>query len=417
MYLKRKFIAVICAVAFILAYIGSDTVAKSDWKPGIWVMSPLERIASTEDNLDRKNRDRVSLFAAKGEYESFQIAVAAPPKGLKQINLSVSDLRSGKGKIAKSNITLYREHFALVKQSNTDYCKGGKPNRCSLGEGWYPDGLIPFKHPDTDADLQGNLDAAPYNLTAGKNAAYWVDVFVPRDTAAGIYRGTIRLTSDSTKRRLRQRINISIPISLKVWKFALPLKPSLQTAFQIWQVRNRSNELELLKNRLNPTYPNNPQDELEYAKSYGMTTVGDQNAGDASIMWGSCEKSPPKAPPPVSKFQEIAKRHPAPIPVFIYSADEVEKQYCPNLTTKISPTLRQWGRNIHQAGLKHLVVMPPHDSLYDDGTGRSAVDTWVVSARTHLPNLAEVKYVQTHGKGDVCGVIARWLWITILPSG
>jgi hypothetical protein len=48
MYLKRKFIGVICGLAFILACIGSDTVAKSDWKPGIWVMSPLERIASTE---------------------------------------------------------------------------------------------------------------------------------------------------------------------------------------------------------------------------------------------------------------------------------------------------------------------------------------------------------------------------------
>jgi hypothetical protein len=393
MYLKRKFIGVICGLAFILACLGSDTVAKSDWKPGIWVMSPLERIASTEVTQDRKNRDRVNLFAAKGEYESFQIAVAAPTKGLKQINLSVSDLRGAKGTIAKSNITLYREHFALVKQSSTDYCKGGKPNRCSLGEGWYPDGLIPFKHPDTGADLQGNLDAAPYNLAAGKNAAYWVDVFVPRNTPAGMYRGTVKFSSDRT--------NLSIPISLKVWKFSLPLKPSLQTAFQIWTVRNRSNELELLKNRLNPTYPNNPKDELEYVKSYGMTTVGDQNAGDASIMWGSCEKSPPRAAPPVSKFQEIAKRHPAKIPVFIYSADEVEKQYCPNLTTKISPTLREWGRNIHQAGLKHLVVMPPHDSLYDDGTGRSAVDTWVVSARTHLPSLAEVSYVQTHGKGDV----------------
>jgi Domain of unknown function (DUF4091) len=333
------------------------------------------------------------MFAAKGEWESLQIAVRASTKGLNKLNLSISDLQSPNGKISRSNITLYREHFALVNQSNTSACKGGKIDRCSLGEGWYPDGLIPFKHPDTGVDLQGDLDAAPYNLAAGKNAAYWVDVFVPRSTPAGSYKGLVKVSSNSG--------TVSVPIVLKVWNFTLPLKPSLKTAFQIWTVRNLANELELLKNRLNPTYPHNPQDELAYVKTHGMTIVGDEGAGNASVMWGSCEVSPLRAAPPVSKFQEIAARHPKNLPTFIYSADEVESEYCPNMTTKVSPILRGWGRNIHQAGLKHLVVMPPHPSLYDDGTGRSAVDIWVVSARTHRPHQAEVDYVRSHGKGEV----------------
>jgi hypothetical protein len=369
-------------------------------------MHPLERI--TPDSK-AKSGNSVRLFAAKGEWESFQIAVKAPGGDLRNINLSISDLRGAKGKIAKSNITLYREHFGSVKQSNTDYCKGGDPARCSLGGGWYPDGLIPFQHPDTGKDLKGNLDAVPYNLTAGKNAAYWVDVFVPRGTPAGIYRGTVKLSSSDrvASARLRlpdgtpNRSTISIPLSLKVWNFTLPLQPSLKTAFQIWTVRNRANELELLRHRLNPTYPHNPQAEVEYAKSHGLTIVGDKGAGDASLMWGSCEVTPPRAAPPVSKFREIAARHPAKIPVFIYSADEVESEYCPNMTTKVSPILRGWGRNIHQAGLKHLVVMPPHPSLYDDGTGRSAIDIWVVSARTYRPHQADVDYVQANGKGEV----------------
>jgi hypothetical protein len=392
--MNRKFAIFIYALLALVVVLWIDRTSPSIYtpptKPQVWAMNSLERISP---NSKANKSNSVRLFAAKGEWESFQIAVKAPVGDLRNIKLSVDDLQGAKGKIAKSNLTLYREHFALVKQSNTDYCKGGSRDRCSLGEGWYPDGLIPFQHPEMGKDLKGNLDAAPYHLTAGKNAVYWVDVFVPRNTPAGIYRSRVKLTSD--------RGSFSIPLTLKVWNFTLPLQPSLKTAFQIWDVRNRGNEIELLKNRLNPTYPHNPKDEVEYVKSHGLTIVGDKGAGDAHVMWGTCEITPLRPAPPVSEFHKIAKRHPAKIPVFIYSADEVESEYCPNMATKVSPILREWGRKIHQAGLKHLVVMPPHPTLYDDGTGRSAIDIWVVSARTHRPHKADVAYVQSHGKGEV----------------
>lgn len=388
-----RILAAIYILVPLFANLGATIAVIPQQKFEVWALNSLERTTPDRQANFRVNQPSVQLFGAKGEWESAQIAVRANGWDVQNVNLAVSDLQGATGKISKSNIALYREHFAAVKPSKVSACRGGDPARCSLGGGWYPDGLIPFKHPDTGKDLQGDLDAAPYNLAKGKNAVYWLDVFVPRGTPAGVYRGNVRVTSD--------RGNVSIPISLKVWNFTLPLKPSLKTAFQIWTVQNRANELELLKHRLNPTYPRNPQDELEYVKSHGMTIVGDKSAGDASIMWGTCEITPLRAAPPVAKFREIAARHPAKIPVFIYSADEVEVEYCPNMTTKVSPTLRDWGRNIHQAGLKHLVVMPPHPSLYDDGTGRSAVDIWVVAARTHRPHQAEVDYVRSHGKGEV----------------
>ncbi len=388
----KRILAAIYVLVPLFANLGATVAVIPQQKFEVWAMNSLERI-TPEADFRTSPQTRVQMFAAKGEWESAQIAVRASGWDVQNINLAVSDLQGSKGKIAKSNIILYREHFAAVKPSQVSACLGGDPARCSRGAGWYPDGLIPFKDPDTGKDLHGDLHAAPYNLATGKNAAYWLDVFVPRSTPAGMYRGHVTVTSD--------RGHVSIPISLKVWNFTLPLQPSLKTAFQIWTVRNPANELELLKHHLNPTYPRNPQSELTYAKSHGMTIVGDESAGNASVMWGSCEVTPLKAAPPVSKFREIAAKHPAKIPIFIYSADEVEIDYCPNMTTKVSPTLREWGRNIHQAGLKHLVVMPPHPSLYDDGTGRSAVDIWVVSARTHLPHQAEVDYVRSHGKGEV----------------
>ena len=44
------------------------------------------------------------------------------------------------------------------------------------------------------------------------------------------------------------------------------------------------------------------------------------------------------------------------------------------------PTIRQWAKNMHQAGIENLISMSPTPALYDDGsgTGRSAVDIWVL---------------------------------------
>jgi len=53
--------------------------------------------------------------------------------------------------------------------------------RPPLGPGWYADALIP----EVSGAANGRLLAFPYDLEAGRNQPIWVDVFVPRDAAAG----------------------------------------------------------------------------------------------------------------------------------------------------------------------------------------------------------------------------------------
>jgi hypothetical protein len=80
------------------------------------------------------------------------------------------------------------------------------------------------------------------------------------------------------------------------------------------------------------------------------------------------------AAPSVATFQALAAAQQPGLYLYDYSADEIGN--CSNLYT----TLKQWGYNMHKAGINNLVTMTPVTALFDDGsgTGRSAVDDWVV---------------------------------------
>jgi hypothetical protein len=78
--------------------------------------------------------------------------------------------------------------------------------------------------------------------------------------------------------------------------------------------------------------------------------------------------------PSVSHFQAEADAQAPGLPLFDYSADEVGG--CPNLNS----TIQQWAVNMHKAGINNLITMSPRSALLSDGsgTGRSAVDIWVM---------------------------------------
>ncbi|HVW08190.1 MAG TPA: DUF4091 domain-containing protein, partial [Bryobacteraceae bacterium] len=76
----------------------------------------------------------------------------------------------------------------------------------------------------------------------------------------------------------------------------------------------------------------------------------------------------------------------------VYSTDEIIN------CTALYPTIRQWGYNLHQAGVKNLATLPPIPDLMDDGsgTGRSAVDYWAVMSISYNPTYV----AQALNKGD-----------------
>ena len=358
-----------CLVALVLVL--EDCRAQSG--PTVWIAPSLQRVGPT---AAAGSGTGAQIAAGRGETESFQIIVRAPGNALSNVNVTVTDL-TGPGTIAKSNISLYREQYVSVSPGSPNWGGSNQP----LGAGVYPDPLIPFTDPATGKPITGAaLEAVPFNVAASNNQSIWVDVFVPRNATAGQYTGNYTVTSNQG--------NVTGSISLTVWHFTLPQKPSLESSFSYWTATGLAADSELLRNRLTPlAVPASEQASL--ISNYGLTTsnLGFWSGADV----GNCTMS---AAPSVSTLQNAVKSNQSGLKLFNFTADEIGS--CSNLYTSI----QQWARNLHQAGVNNLVTMAPVSQLMDDGsgTGRSAVDIW-----TMLPimyNQAPAMVTTALQKGD-----------------
>ena len=343
---------------------------------------PAWRILASPDravpNRPLPAKAEARLFAARGEYQSFQIAIPSPPSGFQLVDADCSDLTGAQNQhIASSNVTLYREHYVNVDAASPD--RHGT-NR-SLGPGWYPDALIPSRNPKTGKPLAGQYRAVPFRAESPGILVLWVDVFVPRGTPAGQYHASITLTSDRGK--------MEVPWSLNVWGFDIPPKPSLHSSFAYWNTVSRDAVEELLRHRLMPQHiAASPSASLDRA----LASAGGLTMTDAGY-WSGADNShcTMKPPPAVKDLLATVAAHDPGISLFNYTADEV--QNCRNLY----PALQAWARNLHEAHIKNLVVMAPNPQLSDDGTGRSAVDIWVVLPEDFEKSSAALAAVRTHG--------------------
>ena len=124
---------------------------------------------------------------------------------------------AGRGEDSRGEARLYRQH-QLYLDAGTHRNDGFKAD-------WYPDPLVPFRHPLAEKELRGaRLRAVPFDLPAGETQGFWVDVYVPERAAAGEYRGVYRLTAAGGG-------GWEVPVVLTVWDFALPATPTLVTEF------------------------------------------------------------------------------------------------------------------------------------------------------------------------------------------
>ena len=349
-------------------------IASCQSSPTVWVVPSLQRVGPS---AAAGSGTLAQLEAAKGEYESFQIIVRASSSGLTNVNVSVSDLTGPAGTIPKSNIALFREQYVYVSSSSPNWGGSNQP----LGAGWYPDGLIPFVDPNTGLPPSGgSIHAVPFSVSGNSNQPIWVDVFVPRTAAAGQYTGTFSVTSNQG--------SVSGQVSLQVWNFTLPAKPTLKSSFSYWAADSIAAEEELLRNRVTPL--NVPAaNQLSLINNFGLATNNIPYWSGADVS--SCSMS---AAPSVAQFLAAKAANQSTLYLFDYSADEVGN--CTNLYT----TIKEWGYNMHQAGINNLVTMAPVTALLSDGSGsgRSAVDDWVVLPVTYTSSVSMIN--QALQKGD-----------------
>lgn len=184
---------------------------RGEWH--VWTAGPAVRVRRDAPPEEAK---AVRLAAARNETESFQILMRcdAPGRG---VNVEASDLRGPGGTVlAGRDARLFRQHaleITIPTYRHDDF----KP-------GWYPDPLIPFRHPLTGEPLpKARLVAVPFDLPANETHGFWVDLCVPADARPGEYAGTYRVTAEG-------RTPVEVPVTLTVWDFALPRASALVTA-------------------------------------------------------------------------------------------------------------------------------------------------------------------------------------------
>ncbi|MCX6348513.1 MAG: DUF4091 domain-containing protein, partial [Candidatus Aureabacteria bacterium] len=156
----------------------------------------------------------IELYAARNEYESFQVILNGPLTG---VTVEFSALTGPQGVIPAADILYFRAAYLDIATASNYEGDTGR----------YPDALIP----EVDPYFHENRNAFPLDVPGGENRTVWADVFVPPDTPAGAYAGTVRVRSAAAP-------DLILPYSLNVWNFTLPSTSSLPTAFgfEAWSV-------------------------------------------------------------------------------------------------------------------------------------------------------------------------------------
>lgn len=157
--------------------------------------------------LPKKEGLRISLSAARGEGESFQLVVTPSRSELLTISLKQSYLLGPYGfKIKKKYIEWHPVRYVHI--------------RSRLG------GSIEMDWPDPLSwDRETRIESV-------KNVPFWVTVNVPASAVPGKYFGKVTVIVTGKETEL-----INIPIELEVLPFELPFSPTFKTNQQLWGVQ------------------------------------------------------------------------------------------------------------------------------------------------------------------------------------
>ncbi|MBR6076173.1 MAG: carbohydrate-binding family 9-like protein, partial [Victivallales bacterium] len=169
----------------------------------------------------------VRLDAARNEMDAAQIALFANdfPLLLTEAKLD-GDLKTDNGKILPAS---------ALRLRRVGYINTNKPVYKVEHVGLWPDPL---------------MDLAPFDIAAGSFETVWLDVRVPDDQPAALYKGSVTVTAMNGS-------PTKVPVEVRVRNFTIPRKSSIISAFGMspnWRVpQDRAAYLDnLLEHRITP---------------------------------------------------------------------------------------------------------------------------------------------------------------------
>ncbi len=139
----------------------------------------------------------VEVALAKNEYEASQL-ILTPQIDLSNVKLSCSDLQKSDAMLTSKNIDILQVGYVNVKKATDG----------AYSKGFWPDPLFRTEKPLT--------------LKANENHPFWIRVHAPKGISAGIYTGSLRVSSD--------KLNITVPLRVEVFNFELPDEMACKSA-------------------------------------------------------------------------------------------------------------------------------------------------------------------------------------------
>jgi hypothetical protein len=224
----------------------------------IWANSGDEKIARDElraQTASKRTTSRawngktISIFGGRNEVVSFNLILEARG-GASHVGVSFNRLAGPSGAVIKSapatgngvfnwtrrDIELFYVRYlpihGLSVIANETYDERLIPRRLrrpwsvnpisgkATGSGNWKD------RPDHDKyypEIAVPLELVPtFTIAAGSNQSVWADVYIPKDSPTGVYRGVVKI-------RVNGSIVQSVPVELTVRNFTLPDVPSAKT--------------------------------------------------------------------------------------------------------------------------------------------------------------------------------------------
>jgi len=144
-----------------------------------WTTPPSERVFKN-DAVPSESGSEVKVYAAKNEFEPFQVVVKPTSNG--NVKVNIGDFASG------ITTEIFQVKYVNISQVTDNLGKTGD----------YPDPLWPI---EKDASI---------SLTSGENTAFWFNIHVPKTADSSDYTANVTIAG------------ITIPVKLHVFNFAVP---------------------------------------------------------------------------------------------------------------------------------------------------------------------------------------------------
>jgi hypothetical protein len=198
----------------------------------VWAVSDGEKVERDARGHPASARNAtwdgrvVRTFGARNEIVAFQVIVEADGGGVRELSLRLPELISARDRMTYQApaadptdyvgrpIQIFAVHYMHVAMPSHASWMYARASAAAPADpiGWKPVQLVPEQ-------ARSGRGGLPVSIRPNENQAIWIEVYIDRTRTAGVYRGTIEVRADNTRR--------TIPVELEVFDFTLPDENSM----------------------------------------------------------------------------------------------------------------------------------------------------------------------------------------------